>query len=194
MQGWVQRPNHGSAQAGCPSTTPRPPGQSVPDVDQTSADTSIAPINKWKASHMALSHAVLPSPTSSQTVEKEGPERFPFASISAMERKKLSKPLRIRIFIRFQLIRFTWQPRTCASERKATTLEKNPKDLFSDRQSALGPQTSVLILPLALPQECSGTRSCLTYAQMSCRCCVQMGNVSLETTYSHILQVCVLVG
>lgn len=65
MQGWVWRPNRRSARAGPPSTTSHPPGQSMPDVDQTSADTSIAPISKLKASHMALSHAVLLSPTSS---------------------------------------------------------------------------------------------------------------------------------
>lgn len=41
------------------------PRQSMPDVDQTSAVTSIAPISKLKASHTVLSHVVLPSPTSS---------------------------------------------------------------------------------------------------------------------------------
>lgn len=41
------------------------PRQGMPDVDQTSAVTSIAPISKLKASHTALSHVVLPSPTSS---------------------------------------------------------------------------------------------------------------------------------
>lgn len=41
--------------------------------------------------------------------------------------KKISKTLRARLFIRFQFIRFTWQPRSCVRERKATTLEKTPK-------------------------------------------------------------------
>lgn len=41
------------------------PRESMPDVDQTSADTSTAPISKLKASHKALSQAVLPCPTSS---------------------------------------------------------------------------------------------------------------------------------
>lgn len=58
-----------------------------------------------------------------------------------MEEKKLRKSLRTRIFIRFQFIRFTWQPRTCVSERKATTLEKNPK-IFSSISKVLWSHTT----------------------------------------------------
>lgn len=53
------------------------------------------------------------------------------------EKKKKSKLLRTRLFIRFQFIRFIWQPENCVSERKATTLEKTPK-IFSAISEVLG--------------------------------------------------------
>lgn len=78
-------------------------------------------------------------------------------------------------------------------EKKATTLETKPQDLSPDRQSAPGSQASVLILPLAHSREGFSAGNCLTRAQLSHRCYVQMGDVSIETAYSHVLWVCVLV-
>lgn len=72
-------------------------------------------------------------------------------------------------------------------ERNATTLENKTQDLSPDMQSAPGSQTSVLILPLARSEERFGTGNCLTRAQLSRRCCVEMGNVSMETACSHVL-------
>lgn len=105
-----------------------------------------------------------------------------FASISAME-EKMSKPLRTRLFIRFQ----SAAKELCERKKKATTLENKPQDLSPDRQSAPGSQASVLILPLARSGERFGTGNCLTRAQLSHRCCVQMGNISVEIAYSHVL-------
>lgn len=102
-------------------------------------------------------------------------------------REKNQQNIEGQAFYQISVYQIHLATKELCERKKSHNSGKNPKDLSFDKQSASGPQASVVILPLAHSQKCFGTASCLTYAQMSCRCCAQMGNVSLETTYSHIL-------
>lgn len=112
--------------AGPPSITSHPPRQSMPDLS-SHLHCSYKQVEGFtcgtESCCAAFSHLLL-------DWRKRGSRGVLLCQHFGSGEEKMHKILRTGLFIRFQFIRFIWQPRSCVRERKATTLEKNPK-IFS---------------------------------------------------------------